>query len=186
MWLSLYILGAVAGLAVLFVLVVALRPAEFRITRSATMDVSPRAAFAWVNDFHNWEAWSPWAKIDPAMTRTYEGAEAGTGAVYTWTGNKKVGAGAMTITDSRPNDRIHIDLEFFRPFAARHTVEFTFEPAGGQTVVTWGMEGRNNFFLKAFGLLMNMDKMIGRDFEKGLAAMKAQVEGATVQALGRS
>jgi hypothetical protein len=131
-----------------------------------------------VNDFHNWTAWSPWAKLDPAMKQTYEGAPAGTGAVSTWAGNKDVGEGRMTIIESRPSELIRIKLEFFKPFAATNTAEFTFKPAGDQTAVTWSMAGEKNFMAKAFGLFMNMDKMIGDDFEKGLANLKSVTETA--------
>jgi hypothetical protein len=176
MWL--YILGAVVGLIALFVAVVSTRPAAFRITRSATMAAPPAAVFEQVNDFRNWEAWSPWAKLDPTMKQTYEGAPAGVGAVYTWTGNNQVGEGRMTITESRPTDLVRIDLQFLKPFKANNVAEFTFKPADGQTAVEWSMTGTKNFMLKAFSLVMNMDKMVGRDFEKGLAAMKAKVEGS--------
>jgi hypothetical protein len=118
----------------------------------------------------------PMGQVDPAMKQTYEGAPAGTGATYTWSGNKEVGEGRMTITESRPNDLIRIKLEFFKPFAANDTAEFTFKPEGNQTVVTWSMFGQNNFMAKAVHLFMNMDKMIGDQFEKGLAQMKSLVE----------
>jgi hypothetical protein len=131
-----------------------------------------------VNDFHNWEAWNPWGKTDPAMKQTYEGAPAGPGAIYTWVGNKEVGEGRMTITESRPSDLIRIKLEFFKPFAATNIAEFTFKPEGNQTVVTWNMTGQNNFKAKAIDLFMNMDKMIGGQFDKGLAEMKSIVETA--------
>ena len=131
-----------------------------------------------MNDFHNWEAWNPWGKTDPAMKQTYEGAPAGPGAIYTWVGNKEVGEGRMTITESRPSDLIRIKLEFFKPFAATNIAEFTFKPEGNQTVVTWNMTGQNNFKAKAIHLFMNMDKMIGGQFDKGLAEMKSIVETA--------
>jgi hypothetical protein len=129
-----------------------------------------------VNDFHNWNAWSPWAKIDPAMKQTYEGAPAGTGAIYSWNGDNKVGEGRMTLKESRPNELIRIKLEFMRPFKAINDAEFAFKPDGNQTMVTWSMSGRKNFMFKAFGLFMSMDKMVGGDFEKGLASMKSIVE----------
>ncbi|MEO6034544.1 MAG: SRPBCC family protein [Verrucomicrobiota bacterium] len=171
------LVGAVLLIAVLLI-VVATRPADFQITRSITMAASPSAAFAQVNDFHHWEAWSPWAKLDPAMKQTYEGAPAGKGAIYTWIGNKEVGEGRMTITESRTNELVGINLEFLKPFAAVNTTEFTFAPEGNQTKVTWSMSGKNNFMAKAFTLFMNMDKMVGRDFEKGLAQLKSHVETA--------
>jgi Polyketide cyclase / dehydrase and lipid transport len=170
------ILIAVAAIIALFILIVALRPAEFRIERSASMAATPAAVFAQVNDFHNWQAWSPWAKIDPNAKYTYEGAEAGSGAVFTWTGNSQVGEGTMTLTESRPNDSIRIKLDFRRPFKASNDAEFTFRPQGNSTVVTWSMSGRHKFLAKAVCLFMDMDKVVGGDFEKGLASMKGIVE----------
>jgi len=147
----------------------------------ATIGAPAPVVFAQVNDFHNWDAWSPWAKIDPAMKKTHEGAPAGTGAIYTWAGNDQVGEGRMTLTESRPNELVRIKLEFMKPFASTADTEFTFKPAGDQTAVTWSMAGEKNFMAKAFGLFMNMDKMIGDDFEKGLAQMKSVAEAAPKQ-----
>jgi uncharacterized protein YndB with AHSA1/START domain len=171
-------LAAVLVVFVVFVIVVAMRPGDFRITRSATIAAPAAEVFAQVNDFHKWDSWSPWAKLDPTMKQTYEGPPAGTGAIYTWTGNGKVGEGRMTMTESRPSDLVRIKLEFMRPFKATNTSEFTFKPEGNQTLVTWSMSGHNNFVFKAFGLFMNMDKMLGGEFEKGLTQMKSVVETA--------
>jgi hypothetical protein len=115
------------------------------------------------------------------MKKTHEGARAGAGAVYTWSGNNEVGEGRMTLTESRPNELVRIRLEFVKPFAATNTAEFTFKPEGDRTAVTWSMFGPNNFIAKAFGLFMNMDKLVGGDFEKGLAQMKAIAEAAPKQ-----
>jgi hypothetical protein len=157
--------------------IVSRRPAGFRITRSATMAAPAAAVFAQVNDFHRWQAWSPWEKLDPAMQRTFAGAPSGAGAVYAWNGNKKAGAGRLTITESRASELIGMDLEFIRPFPATNQVEFRFEPAAGQTRVTWTMTGRNDhFFFKLMTVVVSMDKMVGGDFERGLAQMKAVVE----------
>jgi len=153
-----------------------MQPSEFRVVRSATISAPPPAVFAQVNDFHKWEAWNPWAKIDPAMKQGYEGTPAGVGAIYIWAGNNEVGEGRMTITESRPSELIRIKLEFFKPFAATNSAEFTFKPEGNQTAVTWRMSGENNFLAKAIHLFVNMDKMIGGQFEKGLADMKLLVE----------
>ena len=169
---------ALAAIAIVVVVVVAARPAEFRVARTARIAAPPAAVFAQVNDFHKWDAWNPWATLDPAMKQSYEGAPAGAGAVYTWAGNSQVGEGRMTLTESRPSDLIRIKMEFLKPFAGTSTAEFTFRPEGDQTVVTWSMEGRNNFMAKAIHLVMNMDKMIGGQFEKGLAQMKAVAEAA--------
>ena len=175
------ILIALVVVVIGFVLVVAMQPSEFRIVRSATISAAPPAVFTQVNDFHKWEAWSPWAKLDPAAKTTFEGPSAGTGAIFKWAGNKEVGEGSMTITESRPSDLIRIRLEFLKPFAATNTAQFSFNPAGNQTVVTWSMEGRNNFIAKAVCLFMNMDKMLGGQFEKGLANMKSIVEAPPKQ-----
>lgn len=164
----------VAGLLV----VIARRPAEFRIERSGTMPGAPAGAFGQVNDLRKWEGWSPWAKLDPAMTQTYSGAEAGVGASYHWVGNSQVGEGRMTITESQPNERVAIRLEFIKPFAAVNTTEFTFKPEGTNTAVQWAMHGRNGFMAKAFDLFMDMDKTVGADFEKGLAQMKSAVQAS--------
>jgi len=178
------VLIVLAGIVVVFVVIVATRPSEYRVARTATVSAPATAVFAQVNDFHNWQAWSPWATLDPAMKQTYEGPPARTGAIYTWAGNQKVGEGRMTLIESRPSDLIRIKLDFLKPFAATSTAEFTFRPEGSQTVVTWGMTGERNFMAKAVHLFMNMDKMIGDNFETGLARMKAITE--TSQATGRS
>jgi uncharacterized protein YndB with AHSA1/START domain len=166
----------IAVIVVAFVIVVALQPSEFRVARSATIAAPATVVFAQVNDFHKWEAWSPWAKLDPAAKNSFEGPSAGTGAIFRWSGNNEVGEGSMTITESRPSDRIRIKLDFTKPFEATNTTEFTFEPKGSQTVVTWSMSGTNNFIAKAFCLFNNMDKMLGGQFEKGLAQMASAAE----------
>jgi hypothetical protein len=172
------ILITLAGVVFVFLGIVATRPSEYRVVRTATISAPAPAVFAQVNDFHKWEPWNPWAKIDPAMKQTYEGAPAGAGDVYTWTGNKEVGEGRMTLAESRPSDLIRVKLEFLKPFRATSTAEFTFRPEGDQTVVTWSMAGDVNFIAKAIHLFVDMDKMIGGNFEKGLAHMKSVVEAA--------
>ena len=169
---------ALALIVIVFAIVVATRPADFRITRTATIAAPPAAVFAQVNDFHKWEAWSPWAKLDSNMKTAYDGPTEGPGAGYAWAGNSEVGEGRMTITESHPNDLVRIKLEFRKPIAATNTTEFTFKPEGSQTAVNWTMTGTNNFMGKAFDLVMNIDKMVGADFEKGLAQMKPLLEGA--------
>lgn len=154
-----------------FAVVVARSPGDFRIERSASMAAPPERVFAQVNDFQAWEAWSPWAKTDPAMKQSYEGAPAGEGAVYTWKGNSRAGEGRMEILESDPSRRIGIDLQFVKPFPARNVTEFTFTPEGAGTRVRWTMTGKSNFACKAFAVFMSMDKMVGTDFEKGLAAL---------------
>ena len=173
------ILIGLAVLVVVFIIVVATRPDGFRTTRTATISTPAAVVFAQVNDLHKWEAWNPWGKLDPACKMTYEGRAAGTGAGYTWAGNNKVGEGRMTITESRPNELIRFNLEFLKPFKANNTAEFTFKPEGNQTTVSWSMAGKRNFAFKAFGLFVDCDKMVGRDFEKGLADLKSVAEAAS-------
>jgi uncharacterized protein YndB with AHSA1/START domain len=176
------ILLGVAAVIVLVVgvlaLIVAMQPSEFRIERSTTIAAPAPAVFAQVNDFHNWQAWSPWAKLDPAAKNSFEGAPAGQGAMFAWAGNSKVGEGRMTITESRPSELVRIKLEFVKPFAATNTAEFTFKPAGDRTAVTWSMFGHNNFISRAVFLFVNMDKALGSEFEKGLASMKSAAEAS--------
>jgi hypothetical protein len=172
------ILIVAAVVIVILVAIVALQPSQFRVARSTIISAAPATVFAQVNDFHNWEAWNPWGKIDPTMKQAYEGAAAGTGAIYRWAGNKEVGEGRMTITESRPNELVRIKLDFVKPFAATNAAEFTFRPEGNQTAATWTMTGKNNFIAKAAHLFMNIDKMIGDQFERGLADLKAVSEAA--------
>ena len=170
------VLGLIVAVVVILCVVVVMQPEDLKITRAATFNASPSVVFEQVNDFHKWDAWSPWAKIDPTMKVTHSGAPAGSGAVYAWAGTGEAGEGKMTITQSHPTDHIAIDLEFIKPFAARNVTEFTFKPNGDKTDVTWTMTGKKNFITKAFCLVVDMDKMIGADFEKGLAQMKPVVE----------
>jgi len=155
---------------------VATRPGEFSVTRSASIAAPAPAVFVQVNELRNWPAWSPWAKKDPQMKQTYEGPPAGIGAVTSWVGNKDVGEGRMTIVESRPAELIRFKLEFLEPFAATNSAEFTFRPETGGTRVTWTMQGQSNFIGKALHLVFDFDKMIGADFEEGLAGIKSIVE----------
>lgn len=184
--LTVYILGGIAAAIVLFLIVVAMQPAQFRVARALTISAPAAEPFAQVNDFHNWTAWSPWEKLDPAMKRVYEGPSAGTGARYAWNGNNNVGEGSTTIVESRPHELIRMKLEFLRPFAATNDVDFTFEPRGDQTLVTWSMTGKKNFMAKAVHLFMNIDKICGGQFEEGLANMKAVVENRTRELASRA
>ncbi|GDY13883.1 polyketide cyclase [Planctomycetota bacterium] len=167
------ILGLVLVVVAALVLVVAVQPAEFAITRSLAMNAPPAAIFAEVNDFKRWGGWSPWEKIDPNLKRTYGEITAGVGAVYRWQGNDQVGEGSMTISSIKPDQQITIKLEFLKPFAAKNQTIFDFTPTAAGTTVTWTMRGRNDFMTKAVCLFMDMDKMVGADFEKGLAQLKA-------------
>lgn len=168
------LLGLVAVLVILLI-VVALQPADFRISRSAVIPAPPAAVFAQINDFHNWNDWSPWAKLDPNARNSFDGPPAGVGAKFSWTGNNAVGEGSMTITASKPNESVVMKLEFMRPFAATSTAEFTLKPAAKGTAVTWTMSGKNNFVGKAVSLFMDCDKMVGTQFEKGFENLKAVV-----------
>lgn len=173
---------AVVGVVLLgFVAFVATRPADFTISRKTTIAAPPATVFAQINDFHLWSAWSPWEELDPKMTRTYDGAPSGTGAIYAWKGNDDVGEGRMTITEAKPGELVVIKLEFLKPFEATNTTTFTLT-AGPQTEVVWKMEGHNNFMSKAFGVFMNMDALVGKDFEKGLAKLKTAAEKAPAAA----
>src|SRR5262245_41323107 len=170
-------IAAVVAILILgFVIAVSTQPNEFRISRSAKMAAPPSAPFAQVNDYHNWDAWSPWAKLDPNAKISFEGPTSGTGAKFSWAGNDQVGAGQQTIIESRSDELVLIKLDFEKPFKDTCTAEFTFQPEGKQTLVTWSMFGKKNFMAKAMGLFMNCDKMVGGEFEKGLASMKAVVE----------
>ena len=162
--------------AAVFAGVVAMQPADFRIERSATISAPPPIVFEQVNDFHNWNEWSPWAKLDPDAKNSFEGADNGKGAIFKWSGNKEIGEGKMTLTESKPDELIKIKLEFIRPFEDTSDVEFSFKPKEKQTVVTWSMAGKKNFMSKAVCMFMNMDKMLGGDFEKGLAGIKKIAE----------
>jgi len=175
------ILIGLAAVFVVFAIVVAMRPAEFRVARSTTVNAPPETVFPNVNELKKWEAWNPWGKIDPNMKLTYAGPASGVGASYSWAGNSEVGEGKATITEVRANELVQLKLEFYKPMAGESVAEFTFKPKGNQTEVTWTMSGHKNFMSKAFGLLMSMDKMIGGDFEKGLAQLKSVVESASKQ-----
>ena len=169
------------GLAVivgLFLIIVATRPSDFRVRRSAAIAAPPDKVFLHVNELRNWEAWNPWGRLDPNCKMTYDGPPAGVGASYAWAGNNQVGEGRNTITESKPNELVRFRLEFAKPMKATNAAEFTFQPDGDQTIVTWTMTGKNNFAGKAFGLVVNCDKMIGGQFEKGLAQLKLLAEAA--------
>jgi len=160
------------------IIIIAVQPSNYHVERSTTIAAPPAVVFNQVNNFHNWHAWSPWAKLDPTMKETFAGAPAGAGAIYSWSGNNKVGEGRMLIVESHPDQLVNIKLDFIKPLASTSIAEFTFKPQGNVTEVTWNMDGQKNFLTKAFSLLTSMDKLIGPDFEKGLAQLKAVSEGA--------
>jgi len=170
------ILIGVAVVVLALAAFVATRPSEFSVSRSATFAAPAPAVFAQVNELKKWEAWSPWAKKDPQAKSSYAGPAAGAGASMSWAGNKEVGEGRMTIVESSANALVRFKLEFFKPFAATNSAEFAFKDEGGRTAVTWTMRGHNNFVAKAMCLVFDMDKMVGGDFEAGLAGIKSIVE----------
>jgi len=174
-WIGLGLLGA---LVILCALIVA-QPAEFEVKRSLSMPAPPAAVFSEVQDFRKWPHWSPWEKLDPNMQKHYSGPPAGIGSSYHWVGSDQVGEGRMTIRRADVPQRIEIDLEFIKPWAAKNPTVFTFEPEGAGTRTTWSMRGKNDFLGKAFHLVMDMDALVGADFEKGLAALAASSAAAT-------
>lgn len=170
--------AVIMAIAVLTV-IIALRSNELHVARSAWIAAPPELVFGHVNDFRKWEAWSPYVKRDLQMQKTYSGAAAGMGARYAWNGNSQVGEGSSTIIQSQPHERIQIELEFIRPFAGTNLAEFTFSPDGSGTTVTWSLSGKCNFMSKAVGLVLNMDRMVGGDFEEGLSNLKGVAEGSS-------
>ena len=159
-----------------FLIYAATRPDTFRVERTATIKAPPERIFPLINDFQRWGAWSPFEKKDPAMKGTLSGAPSGSGAVYEWDGNKEIGQGRMEIVESVPPSRVTLKLDFTRPFKAHNIVDFTLEPRGDSTQVTWAIHGPSPFTSKVMGVVFNMDKMIGKDFEAGLAALKTVSE----------
>ena len=170
------ILLVIVVLVVVFAIVAALQPSKFRIARSILVAAPPAVAFAQVEDFRIWPAWSPYEKLDPNLQRRYEGPAIGEGAIYDWAGNKDAGEGRATVLESRPGERMRIQLAFRKPFQATNLAEFAFKPVGDKTEVTWSMSGEKNFMFKAIGLFMDCDKMCGDQFEQGLAQLKSTVE----------
>lgn len=171
------IIGIVLVLAVAGILIyAAMQPDNFRIERSTTVNAPPERIYPHIVDFRRWGAWSPWEKKDLAMQRTFSGADSGVGAAYGWEGNKNVGSGRMEITEATAPGKVVIRLEFLKPFAATNTAEFTLQPQGGSTTVNWAMHGKSNFLSKVMCVFMNMDKMVGPDFEAGLASLKVAAE----------
>jgi hypothetical protein len=154
----------------------ATRPDTFRIQRAIDIKAPPSPIFALINDFQQWRGWSPWEKVDPDLKRTYAGPPSGRGAVYEWQGNRNVGQGRMEIVESTAPSKILIKLDFLKPFEAHNTAEFTLTPKGDTTNVSWAMHGPNLFIGKVMSVFMSMDKMVGTQFEQGLANMKATAE----------
>lgn len=173
------IIAVILAIAIAIVLILAsAKPATFAIQRSAVMQASAETIFPLINNFHQWTKWSPWENRDPALHRTYGGAESGKGAIYAWEGNKNVGSGRMEILDASSPSKITIKLDFFKPFKAHNTAEFTFVPERGTsaTNVIWVMRGPSSFMSKVMQVFMDFDRMIGKDFETGLASLKSLAE----------
>jgi uncharacterized protein YndB with AHSA1/START domain len=170
-------IAIVLAIAVATVLILAaIKPDTLRVRRSATIKAPPDKIFPLINDFHQWATWSPWENKDPAMQRSHSGATSGKGAVYGWNGNRNVGSGRMEILESSPPKKIVIKLDFFEPFEGHNTAEFTMVPQGNATDVSWEMHGPARFMFKVMQIFMNMDAMIGKDFETGLANLKRRTE----------
>ena len=165
------ILFGVVAVTVALCGVIATRPDTYTVQRTATLKASPDVAFALVNDFRQWGEWSPWDKLDPNQKRTFEGAEMGEGARYGWSGNDQVGEGRMSIEESKPNELVRIKLEFLKPWASTNATSFLFSPTADGVSVTWKMEGHSDFMGKAMSLFVDMDAMLGKDFDAGLANM---------------
>ncbi|MEO5913063.1 MAG: SRPBCC family protein [Luteolibacter sp.] len=170
------ILIALFAVILVFVIIVASRPAEFSYQRNITISATPSLVFPHVNDLHKWQVWSPWAKKDPAAKSVFEGPTAGVGAAMSWAGNNDVGEGKMTLVESKPDELVQYRLDFKKPFEGTNIADFTFKPEGGNTRVKWTMSGKNTFVFKAISLFMDCDKMIGGEFEKGLTDLKGIVE----------
>jgi hypothetical protein len=175
----LYILIGVVAVIAILLIVVALRPAEFRVERSATIAAAPQPLFDQVNDHHKFAVWNPFMKLDPNVKNTYSGPDSGVGAVCSWDGNSKIGAGSATITESKPGELVRQRMDWKRPMEGASTVEFTFKPAGDKTVVTWAMYGKNNFMGKIVSLFFDCEKMVGPQFEQGLAELDKVVATQT-------
>jgi len=167
------------GLILVIVVVLGLaltQPDSFKVQRSVSIKAPPEKIMGYLDDFHQWPSWSPWEKLDPNLKRTFEGAARGKGAVYAWSGNDQVGQGRMEIVGDEAPTRLDIKLDFIKPFASSNRAEFTLQPQGEVTLVTWTMSGPSQFVTKLMGVFYSMDKMIGKDFDKGLAQLKQLAE----------
>ena len=171
------IIAVVLAVAIAAILIIAAtKPDRLRVQRAISIKAPPERIFSLISDFHQWVAWSPYEQKDPVMKRTYDGAERGKGAVYAWDGDKNVGSGRMEILEASAPQKIVIKLDFFKPFEGHNTAEFTMLPQGDGTHVTWLMHGPANFMSRLIQVFMNLDNMIGKDFEAGLANLKTLTE----------
>ncbi len=176
------VLVAVVVILVALVAFIASRPSQYHVERSATIEAPPDSVYARIVDFHHWNDWSPWAKLDPAMKTDYSGPDNGVGSVYHWVGDKRVGEGRMTVTEGTPGQHVRIKLEFIKPFASVADCSFDMAAQGTGTRVTWNMDGGLGFIEKGMCLMKSMDQMIGGDFEKGLAQLKTVAEATAAAA----
>ncbi len=169
------VLGLLAAI-VLLLLFATTRPDSFRVERSIAIKAEPARVYALLSDFHHFPSWSPWQNLDPAMQTTHSGAPSGQGAVYAWTGNDAVGAGRMEILQTVPNTSVTVKLDFLKPFEGHNTTQYTLSSNAGMTTMTWAMFGPSPYLSKVLGVFVSMDSMIGKDFERGLANLKAVAE----------
>lgn len=170
------ILIGLAALVLVFVVIVALQPADFHVERSTVISAPPAAVFARVNDLRAWQEFSPWAKMDPNAKIAFAGPATGEGSSFSWAGNREIGEGSMTIVESRPAELVRFRLDFVKPMEGTSEAAFTFRPEAAGTAVTWSMSGKNNFVGKAISLFMDCEKMVGPQFEQGLGNLKALSE----------
>lgn len=169
------ILLVLVALIGVFLVIVATRPADFRISRKAVIPAPPSGVFPHVNDLHLWQNWSPWAKLDPSCKINFEGPSSGKGAAFKWAGNSEVGEGRMEIIESVPSEKVTFNLDFIKPMEGQSVAEFTFKPEGSGTEVTWTMSGKNGFMGKLFNMFMDCDRIVGAQFEQGFENLKAVV-----------
>ncbi len=170
------ILAAVAIIIIALIIIISRQPDTFHLSRSTKIAALPEAIFPHVNELKKWSAWSPFEKMDPEMKKTFAGPDSGVGSSMAWVGNSQAGEGAMTITESKPSELVKFRLDFKKPMESTSNAHFTFKPEGDQTVVTWEMDGANSFMSKTFQLFMDLDKMVGGQFDDGLAKLKSVVE----------
>lgn len=162
-----------------FVALILLQPSDYRVSRTMVMSAPAPDIFAQIDNFHRWQAWSPWAKRDPAAKASFDGPASGKGAVFAWSGNNEVGEGRITLTESRPGESVTIKTDFVKPFVGTSYSDFSLKPDGSGTSVSWTISGQNDFIAKAICLFVSMDKVLGGEMEKGLAGIKQLVEADT-------
>lgn len=170
--------AVIVAIVIVVLIAAAMRPASFRVERSASIAASPEVLFGQVNDHRKFHQWNPWAKMDPEAKTTYSGPDSGVGAVASWSG-RKVGTGSATIIESKPGELVRLRMDWLKPMKGTSTVDFTFKPDGGKTLVTWAMYGENQFVGKLFSLFMDCEKLCGPEFEKGLADLEKIVASPT-------